>query len=264
MATCKRNPGKRSQRVDGLLLYTRFTYCIDGLSEGLSDDQIIAIGQDAGNAYNGLARNKLPDNDGTYDGLTSPKFDVFVSNRIRGRATVTATWGRRFYNVGPLTDVEGVSGGSTTVDITIPYTATSIQQLDGVSAEIAEVRDFPFVRGASIRRMRRILPSSVTPAQVDEAFLSNFRKLYPDRGILHDYSIQEINQSQSYITTDFINYSAVRSFDVDKIEAGSIAVNELPVNGEYKRPDPNGTPGPTQVLLPGDIYETGGQLPWLP
>tara|TARA_R110002096_G_scaffold173781_2_gene348175 strand:+ start:378008 stop:378802 length:795 start_codon:yes stop_codon:yes gene_type:complete len=264
MTTSSRITHRKSfERVDGILQTARFVYCLDGIPDGIGDDQILAIGRSP-NDFGNDSRNKVPAADAIYEGLTSPRFSIHVSNRRSGRVMVEVSWGRRFVNIGPLTDVDGLTGGSLQTNITIPYTSTSIADIEGVPVGVVEIRDEPFVRGASIKRYRRILPAEILPSEAVDAFTANFRKLYPDRGILHDVEIREINQSQSYIYTDFINYSSIRGFAANEIEPGTLAVEALPINGEYKRPDPNGVAGATQVRQPSAIYETGSTLPWLP
>lgn len=258
----RRTRAKNSQRVDGILYQITFEYCLEGLPDGIDDVQALEIGRNPDD-YDDDDNNKIPEEDSIYEGLTSPIFYVSFSRRFPGQAIVTVRYGRRYVSTGPLTDVEGEGGGSTPVDITIPYYQLTISNLDGVPQSSFEVRELPFRRYATIDRPRRILPAGISASDVRLIFQSNVGKLYPGRGILVDYELQEINQSQSYIYTEFVNYSGIQSFAADAISPGSSAVSELPVNGEYKRPDPNDEPSTIEVKFPNELYANGGTLPWL-
>lgn len=264
MATSsKRTRRKEFDRINGVLIYARFVYCLDGLDDGIDDLQALAIGRDP-DEFGADDKNKVPEESAPYEDLINPRFRVSFSSRIRGRALVDVRWGRRTSGFGPATDVEGVTSQTVAGKIIIPFIGKLGGDIAGQQSDLTEVKEIVIERPRTITNRRVILPSGQSADAVNAFMLQNIGKLYPSYGILANASVQEINQSQYYVITQFVNNGEVKEYAAGEIEPGSSKIDFLPINGVYKRPDLSNVANGTGVDEAADVYLEGDPIPWLP
>lgn len=187
----------------------------------------------------------------------------------RGEARITISWGTNIYTSGPAPAAASESSSSGTSVMSIPVIVQKdlavVEELaEGDSPSGSEPRnriDFArFERPVSRRTIRRLLPSAFNINDVDAHLFANQGKLYND-GILVSEYVRPFSASQSYVYVTFENRGGAPRFDPDHFMDGSLEVDPLPINGEYKTPDENSTK--TEVIQPSEQYEAGANIPWL-